>query len=220
MSSKKQTLDIIIAQGILPLYFYPDTTVSIAVLQTLYDAGVRAVEYTNRGEAALENFKAMVQERDAKMPDMLLGIGTIKNAKQAQEFIDAHADYLISPGMVTEVADLAAEKDILYIPGAMSATEIIMAENAGCTFVKLFPGNLLGTGFVSAIKDIFPAVKFMVTGGVEVDEQNIKDWFKSGITAVGLGSKVIAKDTLENKNYAAITSLITKALDIVRNLKA
>lgn len=220
MSSKKQTLDTIIAQGILPLYFYPDTVVSIAVLQTLYDAGIRAVEYTNRGEAALENFKAMVQERDAKMPDMLLGIGTIKNAKQAQEFIDAHADYLISPGMVAEVADLAAEKDILYIPGAMSATEIIMAENAGCTFVKLFPGNLLGTGFVSAIKDIFPAVKFMVTGGVEVDEQNIKDWFKSGITAVGLGSKVIAKDTLENKNYAAITSLITKALDIVRNLKA
>jgi 2-dehydro-3-deoxyphosphogluconate aldolase/(4S)-4-hydroxy-2-oxoglutarate aldolase len=122
--------------------------------------------------------------------------------------------------MVTEVAAKAIEAGMLYIPGCMTPTDIIAAENMGCTFVKLFPGNLLGTGFVGAVKDIFPNVKFMVTGGVEVDTKNIGDWFKSGVAAVGLGSKVIAKDTLEKRDYPTIASLITQSLDIVRNLKA
>ena len=220
MSSKKQALDTILAQGVLPLYFYADPEVSTAVLKTLYDAGIRAVEYTNRGEAALANFRHMVAARNMEMPGMLLGIGTIKNAQQAQDFIDAGADYLISPGMVPEVAARANEADLLYIPGAMTPTEIIAAENAGCTLIKLFPGNLLGPGFVSAVKDLFPNVKFMVTGGVEVDEKNIGDWYKSGVAAVGLGSKVIAKDMLDQKDYTTISTLIIKSLDIVRKLKA
>jgi len=220
MSSKKQVHELIVNQGILPLYFYADTAVSIAVLQTLYQAGIRSVEYTNRGEAALTNFKEMVAVRNREMPGMLLGIGTIKNKEQADAFIEAGADYLISPGMVDEVAARANELDMLYIPGCMTPTDIIKAENAGCRLVKLFPGNILGTGFVGAIKELFPDVKFMVTGGVEVTEESIGGWLKSGVSAVGLGSKVISRQALDQKDYPAIAQLINQALDIVRNFKA
>lgn len=219
MSRKQASLDIVKQQGVLPLYFHANTVVSIEVLKTLYNAGIRAVEYTNRGAEALENFKAMIAERDTSMPGMQLGIGTIKTAADAHAFIAAGADFLISPGFVPEVGKAIAQTDLLWVPGCMTTSEIIAAEQMGCTFVKLFPGNLIGPSYVSAIKDIFPTVSFMPTGGVEVEEGNIKAWFKSGVIAVGLGSKLISKDLLEARDYATISSLTTKAIQIIQSVR-
>ena len=156
MPDKKLVSDRIVQQGILPLYFNADETVSIEVLRAIYRAGVRAVEYTNRGEAALNNFKKLIEVRNAEMPDMLLGVGTIKTLQQAESYMNAGADFLVSPGFIPEVVDYANSKDIFYAPGCMTPSEIIAAENKGITFIKLFPGNMLGPEFVSSIKDIFP----------------------------------------------------------------
>src|SRR5450631_3434464 len=112
MSSISQTTESIIAQGMLPLYFNADQTVSVEVLRAIYRAGVKAVEYTNRGETAFKNFKKLVAIRNAEMPGLLLGIGTVKNPDTAQKYIDAGADFLVSPGFVKEVADLAKSKNI------------------------------------------------------------------------------------------------------------
>jgi 2-dehydro-3-deoxyphosphogluconate aldolase/(4S)-4-hydroxy-2-oxoglutarate aldolase len=219
MSKKQAALDTILGQGVLPLYFYPDAAVSIDVLRTLYKAGIRAVEYTNRGEAALDNFRQMLAVRDAELPGMLLGIGTIKTAAQAIAFIEAGADYLISPGTLPEVAAEANKAGLLWVPGCMTTTEVIVAENLGCTFVKLFPGNLLGPSYVSAIFDLFPGVKFMPTGGVEVEEGNLSAWFKSGVSAVGLGSKLISKSVLESRDYDTIAVQTAKALELVNAIR-
>jgi 2-dehydro-3-deoxyphosphogluconate aldolase/(4S)-4-hydroxy-2-oxoglutarate aldolase len=81
----------------------------------------------------------------------------------------------------------------------MTPTEIIEAENAGVTFLKLFPGNALGTGFMSAIKDVFPNLKFMPTGGVDTTKENIESWFKAGVSAVGMGSKLVSKELMAPK---------------------
>ncbi len=219
MDKKAEILKLVPEQGVLPLFFNKDTEVSIEVLKALYNAGVRTIEYTNRGEAALVNFAAMVKVRDAELPGLYLGIGTIKNAAQAEAFIAAGADYLISPGLVAEVAEVAKKHDILYVPGAMSPSEIIAAENMGLTFVKLFPGNILGPGFVSAVKEVFPALKFMATGGVELEEGNLKAWFTSGVSAVGMGSKLITKKLLEEKNYKQLAADTVKALEIIKGIK-
>lgn len=219
MSRKQSALDAILTQGVLPLYFYPDTAVSVHVLHVLYNAGIRAVEYTNRGGDALRNFREMIEERNDHMPGMLLGIGTIKTAEQGQAFIDAGADFLISPGTLPEVATVAAEAGLLYVPGCMTPTEVIVAENFGSTLVKLFPGSLLGPSYVSAIRDIFPDMRFMATGGVEVEDGNLKAWFKSGISAVGLGSKLISKTALEQRNYNLIAAETTKALTLIQSIR-
>src|SRR3982751_5027849 len=124
MASKENILDGIIEQGFLPLYFNKDTQVSIDLMKTLYKCGVRSLEYTNRGDDALQNFKAMKTVRDAELPEMKLGIGTIKNTKDAQAFIDAGADFLIGPGYEQGVADLAKAKGIFYAPGCMTPSEI------------------------------------------------------------------------------------------------
>jgi len=220
MSKKNELLKLIPQQGILPLFFHKDAEVSIQVLKALYNAGIRAVEYTNRGEAALANFKLMKQLCESEMKDLYLGIGTMKNAEMAKTFIDAGADYLICPGWVPEVAEVADQHDMLWVPGCMTPSEIIAAENKGARMIKLFPGNVLGPGFMSAIKELFPQLLFMPTGGVELDRDNIAGWFKAGVCAVGMGSKLITKPLLEAKQYDQITEATRAVMAIIKTMQA
>lgn len=220
MEKKQAILELIPQQGILPLYFYKDTTVSIGVLKALYQAGIRAVEYTNRGEAALQNFKEMRKVCDTELKGMYLGIGTIKNGEMAQTFIDAGTDYIICPGLVDSVAAVADKNNMLWVPGCMTPSEIIKAETLGAKMIKLFPGNILGPGFMSAIKELFPNLLFMPTGGVEMEKENIAGWFKAGVCAVGMGSKLITKQLLEAKDYAGIASATKQVLATIESIKS
>jgi len=220
MSNISQTTAAIIEQGMLPLYFNADETVSTDVLKAMYKAGVKAVEYTNRGEAAFKNFKKLIEVRNAEMPGLLLGIGTVKDVKTAENYINAGADFLVSPGFVKEVADYANSKDVFYAPGCMTPTEIIAAENAGIKFIKLFPGNMLGPEYLSSIKDIFPKLLFMPTGGVDTTSENIAAWFKAGVCAVGMGSKLISKKLMEQKDYATIETETKKVIETINKVKS
>lgn len=219
MSKIQQVSDAIVQQGMLPLYFNADENVTVEILRAIYRGGIKAVEYTSRGETAFSNFTKMVEVRNAEMPDMLLGIGTIKNLKQAEEYYKIGADFFISPGFVPEVAEFLKSKEVLYSPGCMTPTEIIAAENAGVKFIKLFPGNVLGPSFLSAIKDIFPNLVFMPTGGVDTTKENIQEWFTAGVSAVGMGSKLISKNLMENKDYATIESETKRVLELVHSIK-
>lgn len=219
MISTQQVTTTICQQGILPLYFNADETVSIEVLRAVSKAGIKAIEYTNRGEAALKNFGKMVQVRNDEMPGIMLGVGTIKNLQQAEDYMKAGADFLVSPGFVPEVASYAVSRDIFYAPGCMTPTEIIAAENAGIGFIKLFPGNLLGPEFLSGIRDIFPRLLFMPTGGVDTTKENIEGWFKAGVSAVGMGSKLISKKLMESKDYSTIERTTREVLDLIQAIK-
>jgi 2-dehydro-3-deoxyphosphogluconate aldolase/(4S)-4-hydroxy-2-oxoglutarate aldolase len=219
MDKKSEILKLIPEQGLLPLYFYKDAEVSIEVLKALYQAGIRAVEYTNRGEAALKNFELMRAVCDTELKGMYLGVGTIKNAASAQAFIHAGADYIISPGLAEDVVKVADANNMLWVPGCMTPSEIIRAEQLGAKMIKLFPGNILGPSFLSAIKEIFPGLLFMPTGGVEVDKDNISGWFKAGVCAVGMGSKLITKSALENKSYVLITEQTRQVLEIIKSAR-
>lgn len=220
MDKKSELLQLIPQQGILPLYFYKDTEVSIQVLKALYNAGIKTVEYTNRGEAALKNFKEMRKVCDTELKGMYLGVGTIKDSESAEAFINAGADYMISPGLVEDVIKVADKNNMLWIPGCMTPTEIIRAEQLGARMVKLFPGNILGPAFLSAIKELFPNLLFMPTGGVDLDKENIAGWFKAGVCAVGMGSKLISKQLLEQKDYAKIEALTKEAISIIRSVRS
>ena len=220
MNKIQKTTDAIIQQGMLPLYYNEDENVTIEVLRAIYRGGIKAVEYTSRGDAALRNFTKMIYVRNAEMPDLLLGIGTIKNVQQAEEYFNVGADFFISPGFVPEVASFLINKGVLYSPGCMTPTEIIAAENTGVTFIKLFPGNMLGPDYLSSIKDIFPKLVFMPTGGVDTTHENIEAWFKAGVSAVGMGSKLISKKLMADQDYASIESETKKVLHLVQTVKS
>ena len=220
MDKRSEIIQILNIQGLMPLFFNADIEISGNVLKALYTAGVRIVEYTNRGPEALANFKILKSLAENEMPDLFLGIGTIKNNHQANLFIDAGADFLISPALAEDVFDAAYNSKTLWIPGCMTVTEILKAENYGLTLVKLFPGNVLGPSFVTAIKGLFPAMQFMPTGGVDTTAENISQWFHSGVCAVGMGSKLISNSVIENRDYQKITNTSKAVLQIIASIKA
>ena len=219
MPTKQAVTDAIVKQGILPLYFNADETISVEILRAIYKAGIKAVEYTNRGEAALKNYKKLVEVKKSEMPGLMLGIGTIKTLQQAEDYMKAGADFMVSPGFVPEVATYAVKNDIFYAPGCMTPSEIIYAENAGINFIKLFPGNMLGPEFMSSIKEIFPKLLFMPTGGVDTTRENLEGWFKTGVCAVGMGSKLISKKLMEQKDYLTIEKMTREVLELIASIK-
>jgi len=219
MKIKKEVLNNILKQGMLPLFFYDDAEVSLQVTRTLYKAGVRVIEYTNRGKPALENFKVLKKAQKKDMPDLNLGIGTIKNISEAELFIDAGADFIVAPITNGEVAKVAHKHKLLWIPGCMTPTEIYAAQKHGAELIKIFPANILGPEFVSSIKELFPGQLFMPTGGVDLTPENISSWFHAGVCAVGMGSKLISRDVLENKLYDKLYADTLKALELVGSAK-
>lgn len=219
MDKQQAIIDGIIAQGMLPLYFHPNADTCVQVLKALYAAGIRAVEFTNRGETALDNFRELRKVTDKELPGLQLGIGTIKREKEAKAFIKAGADFLISPGIVDEVEQETWKKKVLWIPGAMTPSEIMRAEAFKLKIVKLFPGSLLGPSFVSAIKELFPGIQFMPTGGVETSKENLEAWFRSGVVAVGMGSKLITKKIMEEGRFDELTQTTKEVLETVKAVK-
>lgn len=219
-TTAENIISIIKDQGVIPLFYHDDADISIEIVHALYSAGIRVVEYTNRGSKAIDNFKALLNIRDKQWPELILSAGTIKTVEAAQQFIDAGTDFIICPGVIPAVAKPVQEAGLLWVPGCMTPTEIIIAEQYGAKLVKLFPGSLLGPSYVTAIKEIFPGLMFMPTGGVDVSEENMSAWFNAGVVAVGLGSKVISKRLMEKKDYAAIGDLAAKALMLAKKIKS
>lgn len=215
MDKKATILKLIPGQGILPLYFNKDEEISVNILHALYAAGIKTIEYTNRGEAALRNFSRLRQVCDKELGGMYLGVGTVKDGASAQAFIDAGADYIISPGLVEDAITVAEQNNILWLPGCMTPTEIIKAEQLGAKIVKLFPGNILGPAFMSSIRTLFPNLLFMPTGGVELTAESIGGWFKAGVCAVGMGSQLISNAVMDGQKYAELTEATKKAIEIV-----
>jgi len=216
--TKESALTAIVNQGLLPLFFYESPEVSLEIIKTLYQAGIRTLEYTNRGAAALANFTFLKQELK-EYQDLHLGIGTIKTVVEAQAFIDAGADYIVAPLVNPEVGQLARENNLLWIPGCMTPTEIFLAQQNQAALIKLFPANILGPGFLAAIRELFAGQLFIPTGGVEIEQENLKGWFKAGVCAVGMGSKLISKNVLEEQQYDVLFERTQQALVLVKSSK-
>ncbi|TDD97437.1 beta/alpha barrel domain-containing protein [Flavobacterium cellulosilyticum] len=219
MDRKKKTLNQIVEQGILPLFFHEDADESLQIMKALYNSGIRVLEYSNRSETALDNFLQLRKFADKELPGLLLGAGTIRNKIEATEFINLGADFIASPGVIKAIAKLANLNDLLWVPACLTATEFIRADNLGAQLVKLYPGSLLGPTYLTAMKEIFPNLLFMPTGGVEVREENLDSWFKSGASALVLGGDLITKDLMERNDYLGIESLTKQTLDIVNRIK-
>lgn len=219
VKDRNTTIEAIRKQGLLPLFYYENADVSLEIVRALYEGGVRVFEYTNRGKAALANFKFLKNALKTEMQDLFLGVGTIKNINELNDFLAAGADFIVCPVVDLEVGKLTHEAGLLWIPGCMTPTEINIAHQFGAGIIKLFPANILGPEYLSSIKELFQGQLFVPTGGVEIDETNIDNWFKAGVCAVGMGSKLVSKKILENKDYDTLVSLTTKALEIINKVK-
>lgn len=204
MNKETNSLKVIQEYPVIPVYYNEDADTCIEVLKASYAGGVRVFEFTNRGANAPKNFEALLAYRNEHFADMQLGIGTIKTVAQAEAYIKLGADFIVSPIVRADLAEICAANQVLWIPGCMTPTEINLAEELGAPLVKLFPGDTLGIGFLKAIKQLFPNVKFMPTGGVDVTKENIDSWLNAGVTALGFGSKLF-QQTEQSSDYNWLT---------------
>lgn len=205
------------ATGFMPLFTHTDRAVCEQVLKASYDAGVRLFEFTDRNENSFDIFCELRRHCNENLPEMVLGIGTIKNAQKAQQFIAAGADFLISPILLREIHDVAVRHNKLWIPGCATPSEIGLAENWGIQTVKIFPAKQLGgPAYIKAVKAVFRDVQFMATGGVEPTQENISAWFKAGVTAVGIGSQLFPSAWLSEGQYHLVTDHVKHIVQYIQ----
>lgn len=181
-------------QKIIPLFFNESFEVSENTVKALYEGGIRVIEYTNRGIRALENFIKLKEIAATKFPGLLLGIGTVKNIKEMDDYANANADFIITPVINDELIKHAVAKNISLIPGCFTPSDVNLAYQNGLRLVKIFPADALGRNYIKSIQPVFPGMQFMPTGGVAADFDDITEWLTGGAMAVGLGSSLIKTD--------------------------
>ena len=217
--NKIQVLAAMKQTGLIPVFYNSDLEVSKNIVKACYDGGIRAFEFTNRGEFAHEVFGELVKYAAKECPEMIMGIGSIVDAPTAALFIQLGANFIVGPLFNPEVAKVANRRLIPYAPGCGSVTEVGMAQEMGCDLCKVFPGDVLGAGFVKGLKAPMPWSNLMVTGGVKPEESNLKGWFDAGVTCVGMGSNLFPSELIKNKNWEEITKLCSDALTIIQKVR-
>ena len=215
--SKQQILSIIKETGFVPLLSHNNAALAQLAMEAAYRGGVRAFEYTNRQPNSFEVFTHLLKVAE-KLPGLTLGIGTIMDAASTEKYIQAGAHFIISPILKPEMAPVCHAHEKLWIPGCATLTEIVTAKEMGAELIKLFPGSVLGPGFVKSIMPVVPDLKLMITGGVEPTEKSISEWFGAGATCVGLGSQLFTKDVFEKQDWNKLEQTVKYVLDVIRSV--
>ncbi|NKI27059.1 bifunctional 4-hydroxy-2-oxoglutarate aldolase/2-dehydro-3-deoxy-phosphogluconate aldolase [Arenibacter sp. 6A1] len=206
--------------GLVPLFYHPDVALGKKILKACYDGGARLIEFTARGDFAHEVFAELNKYVIRELPEMAVGVGSITDAAAASLYMQMGANFIVTPSLREDIAVVCNRRKVLWSPGCGSLTEINKAEELGCEIVKLFPGANYGADFVKAIKGPQPWTSVMPTGGVTLEEENLKAWFDAGVTCVGMGSNLISKTILENKDYAALESRVRETLALIKNIRS
>ncbi len=183
---KYEVLNKVHELGIVPVIRGGSVEEALGYCRALIDGGIDILEVTFTIPNALDVFKQL----NAELPETsTLGAGTVMDATTARLAILNGAKFIVSPGFNPEVAKMCNLYQIPYMPGCISFTEITKALEYGVDLIKLFPGSLAGPSYVKAIHGPLPQANIMPTGGVSLE--NLEDWFKAGVFAVGAGSNLV-----------------------------
>lgn len=215
-NNKLSVLNKMAAAPMVPVFYHKDAEVAKAVVKACYDGGVRLFEFTNRGDFAHEVFAEVSKFVAEECPEMALGVGSIVEPATEALYMQLGADFVVGPLFNPEVAKICNRRGVPYVPGCGSISEIGFAQEAGCDVCKLFPGDVLGPKMVKGLLAPMPWSKIMVTGGVEPTEENLSSWFKAGVFAVGMGSKLFPKETIAAANWNVITDKCKEALSFCK----
>ena len=207
-------------QGVLPLVTQINIETAQIVLQSAADAGIKIIEFAARASDAKEVFSQMIAFKKANNIDVKIAVGSILTVDDAQTFHLLGADCIVCPHTDLEIGNYCLKNNIYWIPGAATLNEILQANKLGAEIVKLFPADKIGgPGYVKAIRAPFPDLKLMPTGGVTLEESNLKSWFKSGVVCVGIGSNLFSKEMLSNLSYEQSLQAFESLIEVVEKIR-
>jgi 2-dehydro-3-deoxyphosphogluconate aldolase/(4S)-4-hydroxy-2-oxoglutarate aldolase len=218
--SRLEVLTAMKRTGLVPVFYNSDFETARNVVAACADGGTECVEFTNRGDRAINVFTKLAEYRDAERPDIILGVGSVCDAPTAAMYISAGADFVVGPVLDEETAKICNARKIPYSPGCGSVTEIQKAHIFGVEIVKIFPGDSVGgANFVKAVRGPCPWTEIMPTGGVSPTKESLSEWFKAGIACAGMGSKLITKELVAAKDWAGITKKIKETIQLIKQIR-
>ncbi len=213
-------LTAMMGQGVIPVFYHPDLDVCKNVIQACANGGAKCVEFTNRGDFAWQVFSEVNQYFRKVDPTVIMGAGTVIDAPTAGIFIANGANFVVSPLLNPEMAKVCNRHCVPFSPGCGSVSEVSYAHELGCEIVKVFPGTTVGgPGFIKNILGPLPWAKLMPTGGVDPTEESLTAWFKAGIVAAGMGSKLITKELLAAKDYKGIEKRVADTVALIKKIR-
>jgi 2-dehydro-3-deoxyphosphogluconate aldolase/(4S)-4-hydroxy-2-oxoglutarate aldolase len=208
-----QVLNVIHETGLVPVFYHKEAEIAKKIVDACALGGARAVEFTNRGDFAVEVFAELVKYCRANHPEVIMGVGSVIDAPTAALYLANGADFIVGPILNPEVAKICNRRKVSYSPGCGSASEISQAEELGCEIVKVFPGGEVGgPKFVKAVLGPTPWTSIMPTGGVDATQESISAWIKAGAAALGIGSNLITKECVEKGDFEAISKKVAQCL--------
>ena len=197
---------------VVPVFYHADPDTACAVVKACYDGGVRAFEFTNRGDFAHEVFAQVVRFAARECPEMAVGVGSVVEPGTAALYMQLGACFVVGPMFNPEVARVCNRRCVPYTPGCGTVSEVSAAQECGCDLCKVFPGDVLGPKFVKGLMPPMPWTKIMVTGGVEPTGENLDAWRAAGVYCVGMGSKLFPKDKVAAADWDYVTAKCAEAL--------
>ncbi len=192
----------------------------INVAQALYDGNIRLIEITfnQKSDRCIEDTIESIQlVREEFKDKMIVGAGTVMTQLQLVKAYEAGADFILSPNIDKNIIKLSKQLGLVSIPGAFTPTEIVTAYRYGADVVKLFPAGSLDASYVKNIMAPLNHIPLMLVGGIDV--HNIADYLKAGVTSFGLGSNILKKEYIKNRNFSAITELAKKYSRMIKDSK-
>lgn len=215
-----QTLNAMTDIGLVPVFYVPNIDVAKGVVKACVEGGARCVEMTNRGDRAPEVFKELEAYCAAELPEAILGVGSVVDAPTAALYIAYGANFVVGPCLDEETAYLCNKRKIPYSPGCGSASEIHRAEALGVEICKIFPGGQVGgPAFVKAVRGPTPWTSIMPTGGVSPTRESLTEWFEAGITCAGIGSKLITKEIVANRDFDALAKKVRETVTLIQEVR-
>lgn len=211
---KQQIAAFIEKAKLIPVVKIDDVKDAIPLLDALSAGGINCAEITFRTACGPD----ALSEAAALRPEMLIGAGTVLTAEQTEDAIERGAQFIVSPGFRWEIAEICAEKDILYIGGCVTPSEIMSALEYDSPYIKFFPAESFGgINTIKALAAPFPKLKFIPTGGISAE--NLAEYLSCKAVAACGGSWMVKDNLIKAKRFGEITALSAAAVEIIKKLK-
>jgi 2-dehydro-3-deoxyphosphogluconate aldolase / (4S)-4-hydroxy-2-oxoglutarate aldolase len=215
--SRVEVINEILRIGVIPVFYNSDLETAKKIVQSCAAAGLRVIEFTNRGDNAYRVFSDLVLHFAKTDPSIILGVGSVIDPGTGALYISSGANFVVGSVLNPDLARACNRRKVSYSPGCGSASEISQAEELGAEIVKIFPGDSVGgSRFVKSILGPTPWTRIMPTGGVEATYESIEAWFKSGVAAVGIGSNLVKAEWIKTGEFSRITELGQKLVGWVK----
>ncbi|RJX34974.1 MAG: bifunctional 4-hydroxy-2-oxoglutarate aldolase/2-dehydro-3-deoxy-phosphogluconate aldolase [Desulfarculus sp.] len=212
---KREVVDRIITEGLITLIRTASAEEALAAAAALSEGGASLIEVTMTVPGAIEVVRELARRRSNSF---IIGAGTVLDSETGRLALLAGAQFLVSPSLNFELIQLAHRYSVVVIPGALTPTEVLAAWNAGADFVKVFPvGQLGGPAYVRALKGPFPQILLLPSGGVNLN--NVGEFIRAGATAVAVGSEIVDKAALREKNFQVIRDKTRAALRAIQEAR-